>query len=201
MSELATWVEDFGPVREDNNQVTEEAVQRVQAQSQQAKQIAQQIKKDKAINNQLAKFLSFLMRTIDKEEIIQAIVATFFKTTDAKNQITYLRKDINVYVVVWFFLPFFLQEAEQLKIIGFYEKLWVRTASESLESYISYLWKVSEVYHDNIPIDQWPLITLIILIAENWIYTKENLPSHEQLKQKTLEVLYWWESTQKGTSA
>jgi hypothetical protein len=44
-------------VREDSNKVTEEDVQRVQAQSKQAKQVAQQIKKDKAINNQLAKFL------------------------------------------------------------------------------------------------------------------------------------------------
>jgi hypothetical protein len=37
--------------------VSEEAVQRVQAQSKQAKKIAQDIKKDKAINNQLANFL------------------------------------------------------------------------------------------------------------------------------------------------
>ena len=100
MSEVTSSVEDFGPVREDNNQVTEEAVQRVQAQAKQAKQIAQQIKKDKAINNQLANFLTVLMRTIDNEEMIQAIVSTFFKTTDQRNQITYLRKDINVYVVV-----------------------------------------------------------------------------------------------------
>jgi hypothetical protein len=40
------------------------------------------------------------MRKIDNEDLIQAIVSTFFKTTDQRNQITYLRKDINVYVVV-----------------------------------------------------------------------------------------------------
>jgi DNA-binding transcriptional regulator GbsR (MarR family) len=90
----------LGPVREDNNKVTEEAVQRVQAQSKQAKQIAQQIKKDKAINNQLARFLTLLMQKIENEELIKAIVSTFFKTTDQRNQITYLRKDINIYVVV-----------------------------------------------------------------------------------------------------
>ena len=191
MSEVTSSVEDFGPVREDNNQVTEEAVQRVQAQAKQAKQIAQQIKKDKAINNQLANFLTVLMRTIDNEEMIQAIVSTFFKTTDQRNQITYLRKDINVYVVVWFFVPFFLQEAEKLQILSFYEKLWVQTASQSLEKYISYLWRVSEVYHDNIPIDQWPLITLIILIAKTWIYNWKERLTDEELKQQTMEVLYW----------
>jgi len=191
MSEVTSSVENFGPVREDNNQVTEEAVQRVQAQAKQAKQIAQQIKKDKAINNQLANFLTVLMRTIDNEEMIQAIVSTFFKTTDQRNQITYLRKDINVYVVVWFFVPFFLKEAEKLQILPFYEKLWVQTASQSLEKYISYLWRVSEVYHDNIPIDQWPLITLIILIAKTWIYNWAEKLTDEELKQQTVEVLYW----------
>ena len=191
ISTISTWVEDFGPVREDNNKVTEEAVQRVQAQSKQAKQIAQQIKKDKAINNQLAKFLTLLMQKIDNEDLIQAIVSTFFKTTDQRNQITYLRKDINIYVVVWFFVPFFLEEAEELKILPFYEKLWVKTAWNNLEKYILYLWKVSETYHDNIPIDQWPLITLIILIAQTWILN-DNTQDYETLKQNTLEILYWW---------
>ena len=191
ISTISTWIEDYGPVREDNNKVTEEAVQRVQAQSKQAKQIAQQIKKDKAINNQLAKFLTLLMQKIDNEDLIQAIVSTFFKTTDQRNQITYLRKDINIYVVVWFFVPFFLKEAEELKIMSFYENLWVKTAWSNLEKYILYLWKVSEVYHDNIPIDQWPLITLIILIAQTWIL-KDNKQDYEALRQNTLEILYWW---------
>jgi len=191
ISTISTWVEDYGPVREDNNKVTEEAVQRVQAQSKQAKQIAQQIKKDKAINNQLAKFLTMLMQKIDNEELIKAIVSTFFKTTDQRNQITYLRKDINIYVIVWFFVPFFLKEADELKIMSFYENLWVKTAWSNLEKYILYLWKVSEVYHDNIPIDQWPLITLIILIAQTWIL-KDNKQDYEALRQNTLEILYWW---------
>ncbi len=191
ITSVSTWIDDFGPVREDNNKVTEEAVQRIQAQSKQAKQIAQQIKKDKAINNQLAKFLWMLMQKIENEELIKAIVKTFFRTTDQKNQITYLRKDINTYVVVWFFVPFFLEEAEELKIMPFYDKIWVRTAWSSLEKYIVYLWKVSEVYHDNIPIDQGPLITLIILIAQTRIPKYQRL-EYEEVKQNTMEILYWW---------
>lgn len=191
MASISTWIDDFGPVREDSNKVTEEDVQRVQAQSRQAKQVAQQIKKDKAINNQLAKFLWILMQKIENEELIKAIVSTFFKTTDQRNQITYLRKDINTYVVVGFFVPFFLKEAEDLKIMPFYDKLGVKTAWASLEKYIVYLWKVSEVYHDNIPIDQWPLITLIILIAQTRI-PKYQAIGYEELKQNTMEILYWW---------
>lgn len=75
-------------------------MQRVQSQAKQAKQIAQQIKKDKAINYHLAQFLAFLMKEIQNEELIKAITDTFFKTTNPKDQITYLRKDINTYVVV-----------------------------------------------------------------------------------------------------
>ncbi len=190
VNNISSWIDDFGPVREDNNKVTEEAVQRVQAQSKQAKQIAQQIKKDKAINNQLARFLTLLMQKIENEELIKAIVSTFFKTTDQRNQITYLRKDINIYVVVWFFVPFFQKDAEELKIMWFYENLGVKTAWSSLEKYIVYLWKVSEVYHDNIPIDQWPLITLIILIAQTWIPKYQSL-EYEEVKQNTMEALYW----------
>ncbi len=190
INNVSGWIDDFGPVREDNNKVTEEAVQRVQAQSKQAKQIAQQIKKDKAINNQLARFLTMLMQKIENEELIKAIVSAFFKTTDQRNQITYLRKDINIYVVVWFFVPFFQKEAEELKIMWFYENLGIKTAWSSLEKYIVYLWKVSEVYHDNIPIDQWPLITLIILIAQTWIPKYQSL-GYEEVKQNTMEVLYW----------
>lgn len=193
MASISTWIDDFGPVREDSNKVTEEDVQRVQAQSRQAKQVAQQIKKDKAINNQLAKFLWILMQKIENEELIKAIVSTFFKTTDQRNQITYLRKDINTYVVVGFFVPFFLKEAEDLKIMPFYDKLGVKTAWASLEKYIVYLWKVSEVYHDNIPIDQWPLITLIILIAQTRI-PKYQAIGYEELKQNTMEILYWWKN-------
>jgi hypothetical protein len=73
----------------------------------------------------------------------------------------------------------------------FYDKLGVKTAWASLEKYIVYLWKVSEVYHDNIPIDQWPLITLIILIAQTRI-PKYQAIGYEELKQNTMEILYWW---------
>lgn len=190
MSEILSSVEELGSVRSDVNQVTEEAVQRVQAQSKQAKQIAQQIKKDKAINTQLARFLSFLMRTIEDEAIIQAIVNTFFKTTNPKNQITYLRKDINSYVVVGFFIPFFLEEAEKAKIMPFYEKLGAAEAANSLKSYISYLGKVSESYHDNVPIDQSQLLNLIILIVQHYLRTKKNLESPSDLREQVLVLLY-----------
>ncbi|MDR0606893.1 MAG: hypothetical protein LBG52_00720 [Candidatus Peribacteria bacterium] len=80
--------------------VSETAVQKVQEEARQAKQVAQQLKKDKAINDQFAKFLTFLMQTITNEQIIKGIYNTFFTTVDYKTNITYLRKNMNSIVVV-----------------------------------------------------------------------------------------------------
>ncbi|HCB51242.1 TPA: hypothetical protein DEP21_01495 [Patescibacteria group bacterium] len=73
-----------GQPREDLNKVTEEAVRRVQEQSQQAKQIQQQIQQDKASNNKLAQFLAFLMKTINNEHLIKHLYELFFKTKHPK---------------------------------------------------------------------------------------------------------------------
>jgi hypothetical protein len=64
--------------------VTEEAVRRVQASSAQAKQIQAQIKQDKAINNNLAKFLEFLLKNIKTDEVMTSVYNTFFKVSDPK---------------------------------------------------------------------------------------------------------------------
>ena len=64
---LIWWIDDWEQVRQDVNQVTEEAVKRVQASSAQAKQIQAQIKQDKAINNNLAKFLEVLLKNIKSD--------------------------------------------------------------------------------------------------------------------------------------
>jgi uncharacterized radical SAM superfamily protein len=83
-----------------SEKVSEAAVQKVQEEARQAKQVAQQLKKSKATNTQLAKFLTFLMQTISNEQIIKGIYDTFFTTVDYKTNITYLRKNMNSVVVV-----------------------------------------------------------------------------------------------------
>jgi uncharacterized radical SAM superfamily protein len=62
--------------------------------------VAQQLKKDKAVNEKFAQFLTFLMKTITNEAIIKGIYDTFFTTVDYKTHITYLRKNMNSVVVV-----------------------------------------------------------------------------------------------------
>ena len=57
--------------------VTEADVQRVQENSRQAKKIAQQLQQDKKQNNQLAKFLTFLLWDITNDKIIKWLYDTF----------------------------------------------------------------------------------------------------------------------------
>lgn len=189
MSEVVSSMEDFWPLRGDVNQVSEEAVQRVQTQAKQAKQVAQQIKKDKAINHHLAQFLAFLIKEIKNENLITAITNTFFKTTNPKDQVTYLRKDVNTYVIVGFFIPFFAQEAEKAKIVTFYEALGWREAANGLREYVQYLGKLSEVYHDNVPIDQESLLELIAMIAQERLSGETKHLSEEESKKRILTIL------------
>jgi hypothetical protein len=52
------------------NKVTEEDRKRVQEDSQKAKQASQQIKKDKKTNNDMANFLSYLLKNINNDKIV-----------------------------------------------------------------------------------------------------------------------------------
>ena len=150
---LIWWIDDWEQVRQDVNQVTEEAVRRVQAGSAQAKQIQAQIKQDKAINNNLAKFLEFLLKSITSEDLITAIYNTFFKVTDTKTWTTYFRKTINNIVVIWFFAPFFKDKIHEYNLDNYYADILPQW-NISLNNYMWYIKNLSKKHHDNIPINK-----------------------------------------------
>lgn len=160
---LMSWIDDWEQVRQDVNQVTEEAVKRVQAGSAQAKQIQAQIRQDKAANNNLAQFLEFLLKTINSEELMTAVYNTFFKVTDPKTWAAYFRKKINNIVLIWFFAPFFKNQIHVYNLDSYYADI-LPQGSISLNTYMSYIRSLSKKHHDNIPIDKESLLTLIYCI-------------------------------------
>lgn len=186
MTEILGGIEDVGSLRGDINQVWEEAVARAQEESRKAGQIAQQIKKDKAINNQFSLFLAMLLKKIPDDTLIAEIYNTFFKTINPKNNVTYLRKDTNTKVLIWFFIPFFLSEAQQYHILPFYTKLNPETASQSLKNYVRYLENLSSTYHDNIPLNQTAFVNLVILIAQHYLKPE----GIEDMRNQVLVELY-----------
>lgn len=161
---LIWWIDDWEQVRQDVNQVTEEAVKRVQASSAQAKQIQAQIKQDKAVNNNLAQFLEFLLKTIKSEELMTAVYNTFFKVTDPKTWATYFRKKINNVVLIWFFAPFFKDQIHEYNLDSYYVDILPQW-NISLNTYMSYIRSLSKKHHDNIPIDHESLLNLLYYIV------------------------------------
>lgn len=181
---LIWWIDDGEQVRQNVNQVTEEAVKRVQAGSAQAKQIQAQIKQDKAINNNLAKFLEFLLKNIKTEELISAIYNTFFKVTDPKTWATYYRKTINNIVIIWFFAPFFKEQVHEYWLDNYYIDIFPSN-NINLWTYMWYIKLLSKKHHDNIPINKDSLLTLIYYImVEFWLMN----PLPEKKQQMTDEI-------------
>ena len=167
-------IDDWEQVRQDVNQVTEEAVKRVQASSAQAKQIQAQIKQDKAINNKFAKFLEFLLKTIQWEDLISSIYNTFFKVIDPKTWAAFYRKAVNNIVIVWFFAPFFKEKIQECWLEDYYADI-LPSWNVDIWTYLWYIKLLSKKHHDNIPINKENLLNLLYyIITEFWL--SSNLP-------------------------
>ena len=165
---LMSGIDDWEQVRQDVNKVTEEAVKRVQSGAAQAKQIQAQIKQDKATNNNFAKFLEFLLKNIQSEELMTAVYNTFFKVTDPKTWAIYFRKKINNIVVIWFFAPFFKDKIHEYWLDSYFVDI-IPQWNINMWNYMAYIKSLSKKHHDNIPIDKDSLLNLLYYImVEFW---------------------------------
>ncbi len=161
-------------IRQDVGKVTEKDVKRAQTDSKKAQQAQDEIKKDKQKNNQMAEFLSFLLKSIKNDKILDNVYQTFFKVTNPKNNMTYIRKSINNVIIVWFFVPFFQTETEKYGLKKYFEQILQFDGWRiSFEKYMSYIKQLSQKYHDNIPINQQRLIGLLALISQEFGLQKE----------------------------
>ena len=170
--------------------VTESDAQRIQEEARQAKKIAQQLQQDKKQNNQLAKFLAFLLNEISNEKIIKWLYETFFVTIDPKTNIPYFRKSMNDIVVVWVFYPFYVDRAKETWVSHYYENL-KSSWEHSIFWYIHYLQELSDHYHDNIPINQASFIQLLVEIIKEYLSNASDINSltdHSDSSYK--EIIY-----------
>lgn len=187
---LIWWIDDWEQVRQDVNQVTEEAVKRVQASSAQAKQIQAQIKQDKAMNNDLAKFLELILKTIKNEGLITAVYNTFFKVTDPRTWATYFRKKINNIVIIGFFAPFFKEKIHEYNLDNYYIDILPQW-NISLNTYMSYIKSLSKKHHDNIPIDKESLLTLIYYIMVEFGLITSLPEKKQEITNEIKKALRW----------
>lgn len=185
--------EGWGWVRQDMNKVTEEAVRRVQEDQKKAKQVGQQIQADHAANLKLAKFLWFLVQSIQDEHLIKSLYETFFKVKHPETQVTYLRKTINTPVVVWIFVPFYISEVKDAGLEDIYGQIYDFRAPLSLSNYVSYLKTLSGTYHDNIPLDKSTFLDFLIVLASYYDLidtAKLSDEARKELKQTLSKELY-----------
>ena len=182
---IIDWVDAGEWVRKDSNKVNEQDVRRAQADWAKAKKVQDQIKKQKSENNNIANFLAFLLKTIKNEQIISSVYSTFFKVTDSKTNISYLRKSMNNIVIIGFFAPFFPKELEKFWLTPYFQDFckldWELL---SFGEYIIYIKKLSSKYHDNVPINQWQLLDLLALIIWEFGISKEALTEDWRKKIK-----------------
>ena len=170
-----------GQPREDLNKVTEEAVRRVQDQSQQAKQTQQQIKQDKVINASLAQFLSYLLKHLTNEKLVHLLYELFFKTKNPTTGVTYFRKKINSFVIVGLFYPFYRDAAKEYQLDQFYISLLPHSNTLHLQEYVQYIKKLSHKYHDNIPLDPELFLKFLSEIIQYFdLYQIKELPPEKQ---------------------
>ena len=193
MDELNIWTIETGESGNNSAEgVNEQDIQRVQEEARQIKQVAQQLKKNKAANGQFAGFLSFLMKTLD-DEIITQIYDTFYMTTDTKTGITYLRKNANYIVICGIFFPFFREEASKYNL---HKLFWPLLPNDlTIKSYLKYLQSISNKYHDNIPLKQDHLIHLLFLIFQKYLFNCNDAPKlkewdNPELSYKNLITQY-----------
>lgn len=190
MTWINDWIDAGEWVRKNTNKVTEKDVKRAQSDSAQSKKVQEQIKKTKIVNNNIADFLSFLLKTTKNEQLISAIYNTFFKVIDHKTKTSYLRKSINNVLIVWFFAPFFENELEKFKLKPYFQEFCKFDGKLlSFGEYIAYIKKLSSKYHDNVPIDQANLLSLLSLIMWEFGISKDALSEHwkEKIKKELLK--------------
>lgn len=183
---------DSWEIRQNANKVTEEAVQRIQAQQKKAQQIQGEIKKDKAVKDHLARFLAFLLKDIKQDSLVQQIYTVFFHVKHPKQDITYVRKTINAPLLVWIFAPFYQERLAEFHLETYYQ---IPENVLDIKQYLSYLKQLSVSFHDNIPIDKSSLLDFLVhLFVYYQLITDEgvlqNKEKHQERVQKIEKSLY-----------
>ncbi len=192
--EMWGWVSEgldiWGAPREKVDKISEEDRKRVQEDSKKAKQVWQQIKKDKKINNDMANFLAYLLKKIDNDNVVSWIYDVFFKVKNPKTKMTYLRKNPNTIVIIWIFAPFYKKEIEKFNLLEFFEKIEGFGDSLDLKNYMEYLKNLSSNYHDNVPINkEYFLDFLLKIVVEYWLTESED-KQPLQIKKDIENILY-----------
>jgi len=175
--ESVSWWLDVGDI------FTEKDLKCIQEEEVKAKKVAKQIWTSRQKNTKIADFLSFLLQDIKDEWLISLIYKVFFTMRSVKNKMTYLKKNINSVLIVGFFAPFYKSSLEKFWLLSVFDKLYSFPTSVKFKDnsnagfnidykdtfdvdiYLKYLKRLSNHYHDNIPIHRNDFLNLLVKIC------------------------------------
>ncbi len=185
------WLDEWWyGVREDVNKVTEEAVRRVQEDNKKAQQVWQEIKKDKDKNNKIAKFLWFLLKSID-DDLVEYLYKTFFLIQDHKTNLTHINKNINMVLLIWLFAPFYGPEIREHNIQEYFESFVDLDSSITLSQYVWYAKKIIKTYDNNTDTNKKNFLELILKISKAYELTaKLSIEAHHELRKSVSKELW-----------
>ncbi len=179
---------------ESQNQLTAAMVEAIAEQERQTKAIAGQVAWSKAQNNAFAKFLIFLLRTIQSEELISAIYRLFFTNKDHTSGITHIRHNSNYPVIIGMFVPFFWDKVIEFRMQSLYSPLYDPSMQINPTSYLHYLKRLASAMHDNIALDQQQLLLCIMEIYKEFKIIDPKALTNEKYEQVYALIqteLYW----------
>jgi len=182
---------ESNPVSETWEKVTEADIQKVHENSENAKKVARVIFSDRKKNTKIADFLSFLLKDIKDEWLISLLYKVFWTMRSSKNSMTYLKKNINSVLIVWFFAPFYKKELEKYSIFELFSDIYDFSKDISVDIFLTYLKILSKKYHDNIPINKNDFLNFLVKILFYYKVVDVDQKPGDELYKDLETKLYW----------
>lgn len=175
--ELNNWWQ----IRENTNNVTEEAIRRIQDNQKKAQKTQQDIKNDKANNDKFANFLAFLLSDIKNDILIKQLYQTFFTTTQQETEVPNIKNSRDIAFIVGIFVPFYEQQIKELQLNENYQDIRPFQENISLTIYIEYIKKLIIKHQKHMNIKKEAFGKLLSYLAEYYQLIEKLAP------EKTLE--------------
>ncbi len=157
--------------------ITQADIARIEEQAKKAKQIRSKWQQIKRNNQAIAGFLSFLMKNINNDDIIIQMYKLFFTKENPNNWAKYLKSTLYAVVLIWIFVPFFLEDIKNMKLYPTYQIILQEAEQDlTLSKYVSYINRLCQKYKINF-IENTKQFTkfLTTIVFHFWLVDEQSL--------------------------
>ncbi len=174
--------------------ISQADIARVEAQAKKAKQVWAQWQQYKKNNQAIAKFLTFLFQKIQEDKIIFGMYGLFFTKTNPNTWAKELKSTLYAVVLIWMFVPFFLDDVKQMWLRPTFEwLLWWVDKDTTTSKYIAYIERLCQRYKISFIEHTSQFIFFVIdMLFYFWIVDEKSLDKEqkEQLFKSVQQELF-----------